>query len=300
MWSKAATKLASMPASAAQQQQQQNQGKGEKTYSKGPNNNNKGQYRGQSNQSGRGGGQSYGGQRGGQRGGRGDAGGGFSGNQASPSDKGGDVPANLSRSLSKTIQLCPSGVYPGRRVFGSFSSILDSQYHRSFRTQCCPAWIQSRICSDNPDDHITPTLYGFARDPASSLIGQNKPNAQEGIYKGGNRLQSWVLLNFLSGDKEGRRLEAGPQFEEVKQIQTYENIQDVVPTEGLAVPKQGDWLASLNLKDSYFHVPILPSPKKVRFSEQSLSVSRPSIWAKHRFKSVYKGVLSLQSQELCS
>ena len=194
---------------------------------------------------------------------------------------------------------CPSGrarsVYPGRRAFGLFPSILETQCHRSFRSQYCPAWIQSGVRGQGPSDHATSILHSVACDSTSSPIGRNKPNAPERGNRASSRRQSGVLLNFLSGYKKGRRLEAGPQFKEVEQVHLCEEIQDVIPAEGLAISQTRRLVGINRSKRCLFpHSDFSTSQNvsKVRFSEKGLSVSRSSIRAKHGTKSVYKSVSS--------
>ena len=90
-------------------------------------------------------------------------------------------------------------------------------------------------------------------------------------------------------------LETGPEFEEIEQIYTCKDIQNVVPTEGLAVPESGRLVGIVGSKRRLFprtNVSSSQKISKVRFPEKDLSVSRPSIWAKHGTKSFYKGVSS--------
>jgi hypothetical protein len=61
---------------------------------------------------------------------------------------------------------------------------------------------------------------------------------------------------FFLVPQKGWRPEGRPQFKGTQSISRCQDIQNADTTDVLSQLHQGDWLASLDLKDAYFHVPI--------------------------------------------
>ena len=144
-------------------------------------------------------------------------------------------------------------LHPSGRSHLSFSPILDSEHQRQMGSSDSGPRLCNRISNAAPTQLSSQKIYP-SRSSTSSTLGRNRSNVTE--RSNFRKSPGFYSTFFLVAKKDGGQrpilnLKPLNQFVKVSKFKMC-TPQTVIP-----MLHRGEWLASIDLKDAYFYIPIV-------------------------------------------